>query len=172
MQRVLGTLALLVAFGAPLLFGGAQADDDDPLVQIRAHHLMISTDDYQGTIDWYRDKLGFDLVREWTTPSVPGSQHAFLELSGFTIEVVDTPTAFQDRRPPTNLTEALSNRGYGYMAFLSEDVNAVAQALESRGVQVVLPPTDFDNFGHRLMFVRDNNGNLIEFMTPLSVYED
>lgn len=160
------------AFALTLLAGSAGADEADPLTQIRPHHLMISTDDYQGTIDWYRDKLGFELVREWTTPDVPDSKHAYLEHAGFTIEVVDTPTAYQEQRAPANLTEALSNRGYGYMAFITEDVNAVAAELEGRGVQVMLPPTDFDTFGHRLLFVRDNNGNLIEFMTPLSVYED
>ncbi len=170
MRGVLAKLALLAVLLAPALPSGAE--EDDPLVQIRAHHLMISTDDYTGTLDWYRDKLGFELVREWTTPAVPGAKHAFLELAGFAIEVVDTPTAFQEQRAPANLTEALSNRGYGYMAFVAEDVNAVAAELESRGVQIVLPPTDFETFGHRLLFVRDNNGNLIEFMTPLSVYED
>ena len=45
----------------------------------------------------------------------------------------------------------------------------VAAELVSRGVELELAPTNFDAAGVRLLFIRDNNGNLIEIVTPASV---
>lgn len=142
----------------------------DPLSQIRAEHVMISTGDYAGTIAWYRDKLGFAVKHEWTLPELPGIELAYIELNGFVIEIVGTPEAFQERKLPSSLGEALSDRGFGHLAFLAADVDAVAQELVERGVELDVPPTSFPDAGRRLIFVRDNNGNSIEFLTPLSAY--
>lgn len=144
----------------------------DPLSQIRAEHVMISTGDYAGTIAWYRDKLGFAIKQEWTVPELPGIQLAYIELNGFVIEVVGTPDAFQERKLPGTLGESLSDRGFGHLAFLAADVDAVAQELVARGVELDVLPTSFPDAGRRLIFVRDNNGNSIEFLTPLSTYAD
>ena len=48
----------------------------------------------------------------------------------------------------------------------------VAAELVSRGVELELAPTNFDAAGVRLLFIRDNNGNLIEIVTPLSAYKN
>ena len=48
----------------------------------------------------------------------------------------------------------------------------VAAELVSRGVELELAPTNFDAAGVRLLFIRDNNGNLIEIVTPLSAYQE
>ena len=143
----------------------------DPLSQIRAEHVMISTANYDETIAWYTEKLGFQIVQEWTVPEFEGVQLAYIELNGFVIEVVSTPEAFQEEKIPGDLATALGDRGYGHLAFLAADVDAVAEALEARGVVLVVPPTSFPDAGRRLIFIQDNNGNYIEFLTPLSAYE-
>ncbi|MBE9108527.1 VOC family protein [Nodosilinea sp. LEGE 07298] len=144
----------------------------DPLAQIRAEHVMISTGDYDGTIAWYRDKLGFQILQEWTVPEFADVQLAYLQLNGFIIEVVSTPNAFQAEQIPADLVTALSDRGFGHLAFLAADVDAVAAELVARGVPLVVPPTSFPDAGRRLIFIQDNNGNYIEFLTPLSAYEN
>lgn len=142
----------------------------DPLSQIRVEHIMISTDDYPGTLAWYRDKLGFTVTHEWTVPEFPGVELAYIELNGFVIEVVGTPEPYQERKTPPDLGAALSDRGIGHFAFLAADVDAVAAELTGRDVDLVVPPTSFPDAGRRVMFIRDNNGNFIEFVTPLSAY--
>lgn len=142
----------------------------NPLSQIRAEHIMISTANYDETIAWYTEKLGFQIVQEWTVPEFEGVQLAYIELNGFVIEVVSTPEAFQEEKIPGDLATALGDRGYGHLAFLAADVDAVAEELEARGVVLVVPPTSFPDAGRRLIFIQDNNGNYIEFLTPLSAY--
>nr|WP_240654767.1 VOC family protein [Croceicoccus ponticola] len=131
---------------------------------------MISTADYAGTITWYREKLGFDIQREWTIPTLPGVQVAYIELNGFMIEVVGTPKELQHQRQPANVFEALDDRGIVHLAFLVPDVDAVARELAARGVPIELPPTDIPDAARRILFVRDNNGNMIEFVTPMADY--
>ena len=164
---------LLLSIVAAALTGCANAapPQPDPLAQIRAEHVMISTGAYEETISWYRDKLGFRVQQEWTVPEFPGVKLAYIELNGFVIEIVETPNEFQKSQIPSDLSVALSDRGFGHIAFLAADVDAVAAELSARGVELVVPPTSFPDSGRRLIFVKDNNGNYIEFLTPLSAYQ-
>lgn len=144
----------------------------NPLALMRADHIMISTADYQGTVDWYHNILGFEVVREWDIEGYSEVDVGYISANGFMIEVVGTPEAFQDEEVAPDVFTAMSDRGYVHIAFRSADVDAVAAELVSRGVELELPPTDFDAAGVRLLFIRDNNGNLIEIVTPLSSKED
>ena len=94
----------------------------------------------------------------------------YIAANGFMIEVVGTPKDFQSEKVAPDVFTAMSDRGYVHIAFTSADVDAVAAELLSRGVALELPPTNFDAAGVRLLFIRDNNGNLIEIVTPLSAY--
>ena len=133
---------------------------------------MISTADYQGTLTWYREKLGFEVVQEWTIPTMPGVEVAYIELNGFRIEVVGTPTELQGKRLPSDVFEALRDRGITHLAFLAPDVDLVAEELKKRGVDIEFPPTDISDADRRVLFVRDNNGIMIEFVTPLANYSN
>ncbi|MEO1080320.1 MAG: VOC family protein [Pseudomonadota bacterium] len=60
----------------------AHADErprPDPLAQIQAEHVMISTDSYDETIRWYREKLGFRVQHEWTVPEFTDVKLSYIE---------------------------------------------------------------------------------------------
>ena len=145
--------------------------DVNPLALMRADHIMISTADYSGTVEWYKKILGFEVVREWDIDGYPDVDVGYIAANGFMIEVVGTKTAFQDEKVAPDVFTAMSDRGYVHLAFNSPDVDAVAAELIDRGVKLELLPTNFDAAGVRLIFIRDNNGNLIEIVTPLSAYQ-
>ncbi len=163
-------LLALTAFTFISAVFASEPPKPDPLAQIHAEHVMISTSAYQDTIDWYRSKLGFRVQQEWTVAEFPGVKLAYIELNSFIIEVVETPEEFQKKETPPDLATALNDRGFGHLAFLAADVDAVASELEARGVDLILPPTSFPDSGRRLIFIQDNNGNYIEFLTSLSAY--
>ena len=91
--------------------------------------------------------------------------------TGFVIEVVGAKDPSQEEKVSPDVFTAMSDRGYVHLAFSSADVDAVAAELVSRGVELEMPPTNFDAAGVRLLFIRDNNGNLIEIVTPLTAYK-
>ena len=151
--------------------GNDSSPKSNPLALMRADHIMISTADYRGTIEWYNSVLGFEVVREWDIEGYDDVDVGYIAANGFMIEVVGTATEFQSETVAPDVFTAMSDRGYVHLAFSSADVDAVAAELISRGVELELPPTDFDAAGVRLLFIRDNNGNLIEIVTPLSAYK-
>lgn len=143
----------------------------DPLDQMRAEHIMISTDDFEATVAWYRDVLGFEVARRWTVPDFPGLELGYLEKNGFVIEVVETPEIRERISRPSDLEEALNDRVIGHFAFLVADVDAVALELKRRGAEFMVEPRSFPDSGRRLIFIYDNDGYVIEFLTPLSAYD-
>lgn len=163
---VLGALMTI----QPVVADESQKNTPDPMSQMQAEHVMVSTGNYAETINWYTEKLGFEVWHEWTVPEFPGVKLAYIHKNGFIIEVVETPKAFQEKKHPADLAEALSERGFGHLAFLVADVDLVAAELENRGVELVVPPTSFPDSGRRLIFIQDNDGNYIEFLTPLTAY--
>lgn len=165
------TIAALALAIAGTAFAQEAPVTPDPLDQIRAEHIMISTDDYDETVAWYRDMLGFEVVHQWTVPELPGLKLGYIERNGFVIEVVETPEARSVRQRPADLGEALNDRGIGHLAFLVADVDAVANELKVRGAEFLVEPTSFPDSGRRLIFIFDNSGNILEFLTPLSAYE-
>lgn len=143
-----------------------------PLAQYRADHIAITTDDYEGTIAWYRKHLGMEVTETWEIDLYPGKKFAYIEndMNGYSIEVIYTPEFFQEEEVANEIDAALSDRGISHVAFLVADVDAVYGYFVEAGVEILLPPYSSPEADRRLIFVRDNSGNVVEFLTPLSVY--
>ena len=173
MTHIIKTLASVIALtiAVPAFAEDTTPPRPDPLNQMRAEHIMISTDDFEETLTWYRDVLGFEVAQRWTVPEFPGLELGYLEKNGFVIEVVETPEARESISRPSDLGEALNDRVIGHFAFLVADVDAVAEELRRRGAEFMVEPTSYLDAGRRLIFIYDNNGYVIEFLTPLSAYE-
>jgi catechol 2,3-dioxygenase-like lactoylglutathione lyase family enzyme len=113
-------------------------------------YTVIYVRDLAAMRRFYEDVLGFELIRElsprWIEYSV-GPNVLALALPGLTAK--DDPV-------PKN-TAALQ------LAFkvARDDVDACAAELTQQGITLVLPPTD-QPFGHRTLFFRDPDGNMLE----------
>lgn len=59
-----------------------------------------------------------------------------------------------------------SNRSV-ILEFLADDVDALFQTLEARGTDIVQEPTT-QPWGNRSLLVRDPDGNLVNFFTPVT----
>ncbi|MEL7083218.1 MAG: VOC family protein [Cyanobacteria bacterium J06597_1] len=161
----------LVALFASSVFGIAAIANElraeiNPLSSMRAEHVMLATNDYNETLDWYQEQLGFRIKHEWTVSEFPDLELAYLEKNGFIIEVVASPQT-SDLETPDDFAERLQQPGIGHFAFFVDDVDAAIASLEAQGIQPVLPPTSFPNSGRRVAFFEDNNGHLIEFLEEL-----
>ena len=73
----------------------------------------------------------------------PDVDVGYISANGFMIEVVGTKQAFQDEVVAPDVFTAMSDRGYVHMAFKSADVDAVAAAELSRGVELELAADQF-----------------------------
>ena len=130
---------------------------------MRIDHVMISVPNYQETLQWYQDKLNATIEKEWTVDELPDLQLAYLDVNGFRIEVVGTPEARVGMPDFKDFGEALRTTGIGHFCFRVDSVDDVISELNKRGVPTFVEAADYPNVGVRVGFVKDNNGNVIEF---------
>lgn len=125
------------------------------------HHIGISVPDLDASINWYEDVLGFKLERRRLIESIP-AEIAVLRNGPLHIELFFTPSAQPlppERRVPD---EDARTHGNKHGAFAVADVPAFAEELRSRGADIVWIKK-FSN-GGAACFIRDNAGNLLEFL--------
>ena len=120
------------------------------------HHIAVICSDYEKSKEFYIDKLGFELYREFYRPE----QNDYLRMlrQGDTvIELFVRPDA--PRR--VNNPEAL---GLRHLAFHVEDIEPAVAWLKERGIET--EPIRVDPFtGGRMTFFRDPDG------LPLELHE-
>lgn len=140
------------------------------ILSMRADHVSLRVADFEATLNWYKEKLGFQEEVVWTVEGLLGMQLAYLKLNGSRIEIVGGGNFKPLQKPPTNFQEALAVPGYGHLCFEVEDIDAVLAELEQRGVPPFIPAQTYplSNYWRRIGFVLDNNGNLIELAEPLT----
>jgi methylmalonyl-CoA/ethylmalonyl-CoA epimerase len=132
-----------------------------PFSSLQPHHVAISVPNFEETIQWYEEKLGFNLVirREFSAIS---TQAANLELNGFQIEIFARANSTRPQPTAVAVPDDLFVQGVKHIALLVDNLDAAVAELKRRNVQLLDEPTRVEALGLRLCFIRDNNGNLIE----------
>jgi methylmalonyl-CoA/ethylmalonyl-CoA epimerase len=124
------------------------------------HHGGVSVPDLEASIAWYRDVLSFELEKCFPIHQIP-AKVALMRKGELRFELFEVPgaaPASSDRGYPDL---DLRTHGTKHLAFVVADVHAFARELKNRGADVVVV-NDFE-FGSNA-FIRDNSGNLIEFL--------
>ncbi len=133
------------------------------LNSMRIDHVMISVPNYQETLQWYREKFDATIEKEWTVDELPDLQLAYLDVRGFRIEVVGTTQARSGMPNMSDFGEALRTTGVGHICFRVDSVDEAISELNQKGVPTFIEAFDAPQVGVRVGFVKDNNGNVIEF---------
>lgn len=114
-------------------------------------HTMVRVTNLEASLEFYRDALGLELVRQRDYPkgrftlaylAAPGDQGAELELTY-----------------NWDAEEYSGGRNFGHVAYEVADIYAVCQRLADRGVTINRPPRD----GH-MAFVRSPDNISIELL--------
>jgi catechol 2,3-dioxygenase-like lactoylglutathione lyase family enzyme len=131
-------------------------------------HVCFGVDDMEAMIGWYARVLDFAVEKRWTVAELPGRELAYLVgANGFRIELISGGAG---PRGPSGDTfaEHLGVRGANHLCFRVTDVDAVVAAVEAAGATTFFPPTDYPvGAERRIAFLKDIEGNVIEFAGPL-----
>lgn len=127
-----------------------------PFRAIRAiDYTIIFVRDMDAMRRFYEDVLALSLLRE---------------LSPNWIEYGLGPNTLALARPSRIASDAPTPRGSASLQLAFKvsvaDVDACADELTRQGVALVSPPTN-QPFGHRTLFFRDPDGNLLEFYAEI-----
>jgi len=129
---------------------------------LRIDHVGISVGNLEESVEWYIDKLGFELVRPINRNPDSAMTIAQIRRGNFNIELFEIEGAAplpEYRRDPS---ADLRVHGLAHFAFEVDDALAVRDELEAKGVEIVLPPRE--GGGPAFFFVNDNSGNSFEFI--------
>lgn len=127
-----------------------------PFQSIRAiDYTVIFVRDLAAMRRFYEEVLGFALIRElsprWFEYRVGGNTLA-LAIPGLTAADAPTPVGSAALQLAFKVSPA--------------EVDRCAEDLVRQGVELVAPPTD-QPFGHRTLFFRDPDGNLLEIFADI-----
>jgi catechol 2,3-dioxygenase-like lactoylglutathione lyase family enzyme len=123
----------------------------NPFRAIRAiDYTVIFVRDMQAMRRFYEEVLGFELLRELSAGWIE------YRVGGNTLALARPSRTREDAPTPAGS----ASLQLAFKVPVSE-VDLCADALVSQGIALLSPPTD-QQFGHRTLFFRDPDGNLLE----------
>ncbi len=131
---------------------------------VAPHHVGISVADLEESIDWYERVLGFRLEAVVAVPEDDG-RVAMLEQGGFRVELFEIPGAAALPPARREAGSDLRTHGVKHLAYEVSDIEAHAERLRALGVDIVWDVRVHEDV--KVVFVRDNTGNLVELVEPL-----
>lgn len=145
-------------------------DSSPALDSLRADHLLIGVSNFEETLNWYKEKLGFEEEVRWKVESLPDLDLAYLKKNNFRIEIIGTSQPRPGSEKPADFGGHLRTQGLNHLCFEVDDVDAALTELNNLGVPTFIEAATYPlgPFQRRVAFVLDNNGNIIEFAGPLT----
>ncbi len=155
-RRDLMTAAAGTIAAASTGMASSAAETQNPFKTIsKIDYTIIYVRDMAAMRGFYEKVMSFELQRELST--------GWLEYNiGGNILTLAVPHFTKDDAPVPPKSAALQ------LAFkvLPKNVDACAEALQKAGIPLVSPPTD-QSWGHRTLFFRDPDGNLLEIYADI-----
>ena len=128
-----------------------------------ASHFRLLVGDFPATFRFYREIVGLPT----TYPPEAAGPYAEFELGGDKyLGLFDRELMLEAVGRPAELARA--HDVHAVLCISVPDVDVEARRLEALGVELVAPATDHEPWGMRTVYVRDPEGNLVEFYGPLS----
>ena len=135
-----------------------------PVAAVRDLSVCISVSDLDRSVDWYGRNLGFRCVLRQDLPRF-GARIAYLDSPGGRIELLQPGQLVRARRPDP--PEHGGMQGPTQLSVTVDDLAAAAERVRERSLTVAMPPLDAPALGVRVMFIRDEDDNLIELVERL-----
>ena len=136
-------------------------------LDLKHHHGGISVPDIEASIKWFADVLDFGVEKRFEIPVIP-AKVAMLRRGDLRVELFEVVGASdlpEERRMPNT---DLRTHGNKHLAFAVKDADATAEELRQKGADIVF--VGHFEFGANV-FIRDNAGNLIEFVQQPEMWE-
>lgn len=129
--------------------------------ELKHHHGGVSVPDLEAAIRWYHDVLGFEVENRFEIAKA-NAKVAMIKRGPLRMELFEVAGAAalpDDRRVPDR---DLKTHGNKHVCFGIQSVDQTEQEFRAKGVDIVFVGR-FKDLAPNI-FIRDNSGNLIEFI--------
>ncbi len=161
----LALIPLLGLVGASCAHGRGEAGESGR-GHMQPYLVAMSVENLDSAYAWYRTRLGFQVQRAPYQPT-QGIRIGFLVLNGFHLELIEAKGSQSRQSVLPDSSRDISLQGLMKLGFRVPDADALARALQQRGVALILPPTTDTVFHVRHFLVRDPDGNVLQFFQVL-----
>lgn len=138
---------------------------------LRFDHVSLNVRDLDAALRWYQEKLGFGVQVAWRVTALNGKRLAYLRLNDTVLELVEADAGGVGLPEAMSFAEHFARTGYGHLCFRAESVDAVLAGLATEGLPTFVRAETYDLDGtayrRRVGFVKDMEGNVLEFGEPL-----
>jgi catechol 2,3-dioxygenase-like lactoylglutathione lyase family enzyme len=143
----------------------------DSAAALRFDHVSLNVRDFDAAMRWYQQKLGFRVDVAWRVNALAGKRLAYLRLNDTVLELVEADSGGIGLPEAMSFAEHFARTGYGHLCFRADNVDAVLAGLAAEGVPTFVRAETYDldgtPFRRRVGFVKDMEGNVLEFGEPL-----
>ncbi|MBP2831046.1 VOC family protein [Aquimarina sp. U1-2] len=169
-KKIVTTIAIVVASVIIYSFANNETTNTDKgLSTMKADHLLIGVNNFTETLQWYEDILGFEVEVQWKVDGLDNLDLAYLNNGDFRLEIIGDNSAPQTNRQASGFADHLSHQGFAHLCFQVEDIDLAMKQLNDKGIETFVKaetyPLSF--YERRVAFIKDLNGNIIEFAGPL-----
>ena len=109
----------------------------------RIHKIAVVTDDVEGAVRFYTQTLGLEVIERF--PNADDEDYVFLKAGDVILELMPKKTM-------------QAPEGFHHISFKVDSVDAGAEELKDKGVEMEKEPFDAGVGGIRLAFFEDPNG--------------
>lgn len=138
---------------------------------MRFDHVSLNVRDFEATLAWYQAKLGFSVEVAWRVTALNGKRLAYLRLNDTVLELVEADIGGIGLPEAMSFRDHFARTGYGHLCFRIEDADAILAGLAAEGVPTFVRAETYNldgtPFRRRVGFVKDMEGNVLEFGEPL-----
>src|SRR5687768_13797475 len=155
---------LLISLAFPVALHAQPADPSktSPLIQARETFIGLSVLDLDASTQWYSDKLGLEVTRQFARTDETRSRAALLQGGGVTVELVQHDDAVPLRTILPRPGGALYVHGIFKVGMTIDNFDETVAALRTRGVDIAFGPFPAREDQPANIMIRDNVGNYIQ----------
>jgi len=125
--------------------------------RMKVGHVGLRTTDYDATIKWYMEKLGFRLIKKWEVKDLKMAFLAPANDDDFFIEVLNGGITGSHQDPSQPIIS-----GFQHICIEVGNVDDTLAVLRENDVKVLREPFEVPAIGKRCGFIADLFGNVIE----------
>jgi catechol 2,3-dioxygenase-like lactoylglutathione lyase family enzyme len=159
--RSTAAAAIALAIVVPLQRGHAQ-DVPRPAFVAAGAFMAFSVADLAASETWYAEKFGMRVL--FRPPATDGMSVVVLEGGGLIVELLHNRAANPLRTVAPAVTHTTLVHGVFKAGVVVDDFDQTLATLRERGVQIAIGPFPARDGQRANVIVRDNSGNLIQFI--------
>lgn len=127
--------------------------------------IAIVVSDIQKTATWYKEKLGFSIIKQMEFPQYDSLRITVMKLHQLELELIQKSSVFSIHKYVPDY-DGFNNTlliGFAKIAFIVKDAETLESELKSKNVYFLTKLRTNNDMGIKSFMIQDPDGNILQF---------